>query len=78
MERLLLSADREAGPLLWAAREDGRLVGSTPQALGVQADAAFQGQAGPLMLRAATAGGAAFSELLPGVAADDGCAAILR
>lgn len=78
VERLLLSADRDDGRLLWAAREDGRLVGSTPQALGVQAEAAFQAQAGPLMLRAAAAGGAAFSELPPGVAADDGCAAILR
>jgi hypothetical protein len=78
VERLLLAADRDAGPLLWAARQDGKLVGSTPQALGLHADAAFQAQAGPLMLRAATAGGAAFSELLPGVDADDGCAAILR
>lgn len=78
VERLLLSADRDTDPLLWAAREDGRLIGSTPQALGAHADAAFQAPAGPLMLRAATAGAAAFSELLPGVAADDGCAAILR
>lgn len=78
VERLLLAADRRTDPERWAAVDDGKLMGSVPEALGPHAGSAFQAGAGPLMLRAATAGDAAFSELLPDVTADDGCAAILR
>jgi peptide subunit release factor 1 (eRF1) len=78
VERLLLAADRPADLELWAARNDERLVGSAPDELGSHADSAFQADAGLLMLRAATATGAEFSEMLPDLTADDGCAAILR
>jgi hypothetical protein len=52
------------------------LVGSAPAALGH--NPGFEADAAPLLIRAATASGATFSELLPGVTADDGCAAIAR
>ncbi|MBR7838074.1 hypothetical protein KDL01_32675 [Actinospica durhamensis] len=78
VDTLLLSADRSADPMKWATAEDAMLIASAPEALGEYGEKAFEGKAGPLMLRAAAAGGASFSELLPGVEADDGCAAILR
>ncbi|GAA2059240.1 Vms1/Ankzf1 family peptidyl-tRNA hydrolase [Catenulispora yoronensis] len=78
VERLLLAADRAPDPARWASAEDQRMVGSAPEALGPHAESAFEAAAGPLLLRAAVAGGAAFSELLPEVPADDGVAAILR
>jgi peptide subunit release factor 1 (eRF1) len=78
VETLLLAADREADPMKWAANSDPRLIASAREGLGSAADDAFEAKAGLLMLRAATATDATFSELLPGTQADDGCAAILR
>lgn len=78
VETLLLAADRDADPMKWASAADPRLIASAREGLGAAADDAFEAKAGLLMLRAATATDAAFSELLPGTHADDGCAAILR
>ncbi|WP_034262461.1 Vms1/Ankzf1 family peptidyl-tRNA hydrolase [Actinospica robiniae] len=78
VETLLLSADRAADPMKWATTQDQRMIATSREGLGEAADGAFEAKAGPLMLRAATAGDASFSELLPGTKADDGCAAILR
>jgi hypothetical protein len=75
---LLLAADRAADPLKWSSRTAPQLVGSAPDALGEHRDAAFEAPAAALLLRAATATDAAFSELLPDTSADDGCAAVLR
>jgi hypothetical protein len=78
VETLLLAADRDGDPRKWSSASNPRLSATTPEALGDSAHDAFEAAAGPLMLRAATATDAAFSELDPGTAADDGCAAILR
>ena len=78
VETLLLSAERDGDPLKWASPTDPRMIASALEGLGTAADGAFEAEAGMLMLRAATATDASFSELLPGTAADDGCAAILR
>jgi release factor family 2 len=76
VKTLLLAADRTQDPVKWATMTDHRLVGTAPEALGQHP--AFEADAAPLLLRAATASGATFSELLPGITADDGCAAIKR
>jgi hypothetical protein len=73
---LLLAADRTQDPTKWATTTDQRLIGSAPEALGQ--NPVFEADAAPLLIRAATASGATFSELLPGATADDGCAAIAR
>lgn len=78
VKTLLLSADRENDPMKWASADDPRLIAGSRQGLGAAADSAFEAKAGLLMLRAATATDASFSELLPGTEAHDGCAAILR
>jgi hypothetical protein len=78
VETLLLSADRAQDPMKWASPDDPRLIASAPEGLAAAAEGAFEAKAGVLMLRAATATDASFSELLPGTDADDGCAAILR
>lgn len=78
VDTLLLSADRAADPLKWGSTDDPRLITSAREGLAAAADGAFEAKAGPLLLRAATATDAKFSELLPGTHADDGCAAILR
>jgi hypothetical protein len=75
---LLLGADRAADPLKWGTRSDPKLVGSSPAALGEHEPAAFEAPAPALLLRAAVLTDATFSELLPGNAADDACAAVLR
>jgi hypothetical protein len=73
---LLLSEDRTADPLTWSAGANPLLVDSAPEALD-SAAAAVEALAAPLLLRAATMGGASFSEIPEGMA-DDGCAAVLR
>jgi hypothetical protein len=78
VDTLLLSSDRGADPLKWASAADPRLIASAPEGLGAAADDAFEAKAALLLLRAATATDASFSELLPGTEATDGCAAILR
>jgi hypothetical protein len=78
VETLLLSADRAADPVKWGTATDARLIASAPAGLGAAVEGAFEAKAGLLMLRAATATDASFSEMLPGTHADDGCAAILR
>ncbi|MGK4585941.1 Vms1/Ankzf1 family peptidyl-tRNA hydrolase [Kitasatospora sp. HPMI-4] len=75
---LLLTADRGADPLKWGTHVDPRLVASAREALGEHTADAFEAPAAQLLLNAATMTGAAFSELLPDVHADDGCAAVLR
>jgi hypothetical protein len=78
VETLLLAAERGADPRKWSSASNPRLIASAREGLGEAAHDAFEAAAGPLMLRAATATDASFSELDPGTAADDGCAAILR
>jgi len=78
VQTLLMTADRTHDPELWATLADAKVVGSAPEALGQHAGTAFSAPAAPLLIRAAVACGATFSELLPDVAADDGCAAVLR
>jgi hypothetical protein len=75
---LLLHADRGADPVKWAARNDPKLIGSSPEALGEHSSTAFEAPASSLFLRAAALTDATFSELLPTTSADDGCAAVLR
>ncbi|WP_329493812.1 Vms1/Ankzf1 family peptidyl-tRNA hydrolase [Kitasatospora herbaricolor] len=72
---LLLAADRSDDPRQWAADANPLLVASAAEAL--QDAAAVEALAAPLLLRAATMGGARFSEI-PAGTADDGVAAVLR
>jgi hypothetical protein len=75
---LLLGADRGTDPAKWGSHDDPKLIGSSPEALGEHRSIAFEAPASALLLRAAALTGATFSELVPGAAADDGCAAVLR
>ncbi|MBV7650333.1 baeRF2 domain-containing protein [Streptomyces albidoflavus] len=74
---LLLAADRDHDPQLYASATD-------PRALATQAPAldgdptAFAGQAGALLLRAAVAAGAEFSEILTPHQVPGGTGALLR
>ncbi|MFC5203126.1 baeRF2 domain-containing protein [Streptomyces kaempferi] len=73
---LLLGEDPAGDPLKWSSGAHPLLVASAPEALDGTA-AAVEAPAGPLLLRAATMGGASFSEIPAGIA-DDDVAAVLR
>ncbi|AXK31278.1 hypothetical protein DVA86_00070 [Streptomyces armeniacus] len=77
VETLLLAADRDGDPELYASRREPRALGTESAALGAD-PTAFSAPAAPLLLRSAVLGGASFTEVLPPTRCTDGVAALLR
>ncbi|MET8212903.1 Vms1/Ankzf1 family peptidyl-tRNA hydrolase [Streptomyces sp. NPDC005373] len=75
---LLLAADRSNDPLQWSSADDPLRVTSSADALTGSPGDEFAMSAAALLLRAATLGDAAFTEILAGNDVPDGCAASLR
>ncbi|PRI12071.1 Vms1/Ankzf1 family peptidyl-tRNA hydrolase [Leucobacter massiliensis] len=82
VETLLLAADRDQDPELYALRDEPIALGTAPTSFGEGAES-FSAPAAALLLRSAAFGDAAFTEILPPEGAErtpieDGVAAILR